>query len=314
MDGVNGLAPAWPKLNEMRRGGRRDRWLASSRPAPRERKWIRNDIKVLLWTDQEEGNCVHNDLSTDCAFFFSVTDLSTASVVCSSISWTSFDALPVQHIAIESQIGPLSCREAAGRAARPIRPDGRRPLSGRTNGSAGLFTRPVQDSSHGAFGWRDGAFGPGCNPCLQITTQLNRAAVLRTNSFVEDRSRTGPLGRTDLRIFLSANGLARHRQCKQMPLRWEVPQDRWRTGEDDGKTGAWIAMFWDGAKTDSRLTIPAARLRAASPPNMLRERQSTSRAYQTFGSIWKENRDISSDTSDGPERASVGLEEKPDRS
>lgn len=49
MDGVNGLAPAWPKLNEMRRGGRRDRWLASSRPAPRERKWIRNDIKVLLW-------------------------------------------------------------------------------------------------------------------------------------------------------------------------------------------------------------------------------------------------------------------------
>ncbi|KAK1473241.1 hypothetical protein CCUS01_17221 [Colletotrichum cuscutae] len=139
---------------------------------------------------------------------------------------------------------------------------------------------------------------------LQITTQLNRAAV-PTLSLKTGLARALSVGAlsTTFNFSLESAGSTKclgylsqtlaELTCASIyppttPLR-----------RDDGKTGAWIAMFWDGAKTDSRLTIPAARLRAASPPNMLRERQSTSRAW---------NKDISSETSDGPERASVGLE------
>ncbi|UQC78594.1 uncharacterized protein CLUP02_04071 [Colletotrichum lupini] len=144
-----------------------------------------------------------------------------------------------------------------------------------------------------------------------ITTQLNRAAVPTLSLKTGLARALSVVSNLPAQVMTALVGLPA--SSKTSAMQTDASAVRGTPGyvacrRDDGKTGAWIAMFWDGAKTDSRLTIPAARLRAASPPNMLRERQSTSRAYQTFGSTWKGNKDISSETSDGPERASVGLE------
>ncbi|KAG7051084.1 hypothetical protein JMJ77_0001711 [Colletotrichum scovillei] len=278
MDGVHGLSPAWPKLNEMRGGGRRDRWPASSRPAPRERKWIRNDIKVLLWTDQEEGNCAHNDLSTNALSF-------SLSPTCQLHRWCAHPSPGQVSMPCQLSTSPSRARSgpclAVKRPGVPRDPFARMPdVHFQGVQTARLVCSSVPSKTPATVRFAGGTVhsGQGATPVPTLSLKTGLARALSTSAMQTDAS--------------AMRGTPGYVACRR----------------HDGKTGAWIAMFWDGAKTDSRLTIPAARLRAASPPNMLRERQSTSRAYQTFGSTWKGNNDISSETSDGPERASVGLE------
>ncbi|KAK1691593.1 hypothetical protein BDP55DRAFT_627232 [Colletotrichum godetiae] len=301
MDGANGLAPALPELNKMR-------WAASSRPAPRERRWIRNDIKSCSdtgthpdsahMTDQEEGSCVLKDLSsTALSFSLSPTVNCIGGVLihlldkfrcparsgpCLAVKRPGVPRDPFARMADVHFQGVRTAR-LVFRASRPKTPATVHFVDGTVHSGQGVSPCVRRLTLHRVKLADHNPTQPSCSySTLSLKTVSHGPSRLdsagsshNTSGWTAGYSIVPSLPfldscRPDLRIFLSARGLARHWQCTTNGSAVGGTPGYVACRRDDGKTGAWIAMFWDGAKTDSRLTIPAARLRAASPEHASR--------------------------------------------